>query len=138
MSVPVPNRGQGELEVNTKARELTVYTLRILENEKWFPQSQRAFIEMLQNCAIEIQALCWEANNIRVDGNEQEYGRRLRLQKEAASKCNRMSMLIETAKPLFHLRSKRVRYWINLTKELRKTIKGWHDSDVKRLAPKKE
>lgn len=61
MSVPVPNRGQGELEVNTKARALTVYTLKILENEKWFPQTQRKFIEKLQDCVIEIQALCWEA-----------------------------------------------------------------------------
>ena len=38
MSVPVPQRGHGELEVNTKARVLTVYTLKILENEKWFPK----------------------------------------------------------------------------------------------------
>ena len=29
MSVPVPKRGQGELEVNTKARALTVYTLKM-------------------------------------------------------------------------------------------------------------
>ena len=47
-----------------------------------------------------------------------------------------MTMLIETAKPLFHLRSKRVRHWISLTLELRKSIRGWHESDVKRLAPK--
>ena len=65
MSVPVPNRGHGELEVNTKARALTVYTLKILENEKWFPKSQIAFITKLQDCAIEIQALCWEANEIK-------------------------------------------------------------------------
>ena len=91
---------------------------------------------MLQTCAIEIQALCWEANNIRVNDSQVEYERRLQLQKEAASKCNRMTMLIETAKPLFHLRSKRVRHWISLTLELRKSIRGWHESDVKRLAPK--
>ena len=136
MSVPVPNRGHGELEVNTKARELTVYTLHILENDKWFPKEQQAYISMLQTCAIEIQALCWEANNIRVNDDQAEYERRLQLQKEAASKCNRMTMLIETAKPLFHLRSKRVRHWISLTLELRKSIRGWHESDVKRLAPK--
>lgn len=135
MSVPVPNRGHGELEVNTKARALTVYTLKILENEKWFPQTQRKFIEKLQDCAIEIQALCWEANEIKVNGNELRYRRRLDLQDRAAEKCNRMTMLIETAQPLFHLRFKRTRYWIEQTVTLRNLIRGWHDKDVSRLKP---
>lgn len=138
MSVPVPNRGQGELEVNTKARALTVYTLKILENEKWFPQTQRKFIEKLQDCVIEIQALCWEANEIKVNGNELRYRRRLDLQDQAAEKCNRMMMLIETAHPLFHLHTKRTRYWINLTVTLRNYIRGWHEKDVIRLKPKGE
>jgi hypothetical protein len=136
MSVPVPNRGQGELEVNTKARALTVYTLKILENEKWFPQTQRRFIEKLQDCVIEIQALCWEANEIKVNGNELRYRRRLDLQDRAAEKCNRMAMLIETAHPLFHLHAKRIRYWMNLTITLRNYIRGWHEKDVTRLKPK--
>lgn len=69
MSVPVPQRGHGELEVNTKARALTVYTLKVLENEKWFPQTQKPFIDKIRDCVIEIQALCWEANEIKVNGN---------------------------------------------------------------------
>ena len=138
MSVPVPKRGQGELEVNTKARALTVYTLKILENEKWFPKEQRRFIEMLQDCAIEIQALCWEANEIKVAGNEERYRRRLDLQEQAAEKCNRFHMLVETAKPLFHLESKRVRFWINQIVTLRNMIRGWRESNVKSLRPKGE
>lgn len=136
MSVPVPNRGHGELEVNTKARTLTVYTLKILENEKWFTKSQVAFITKLQDCAIEIQALCWEANEIKVNGNECRYLRRIDLQDMAAEKCNRMTMLIETAQPLFHLQTKRTRYWINLVVTLRNLIRGWRDKDVIRLKPK--
>ncbi len=135
MSVPVGKRGHGELEVNTKARALTVYTLKILENEKWFPEKQRAFIEKLQDCVIDIQSMCWEANNIRVDGDSGRYERRITLQDTAAEKCNRLHMLIETAKPLFHLESRRVRYWVELTLDLRNTIRGWRDSDVKRLKP---
>ena len=138
MSVPVPQRGHGELEVNTKARILTVYTLKILENEKWFPQNQRRFIEKLQDCAIDIQALCWEANEIKVGNSKSRYQRRIDLQDMAAEKCNRMAMLVETAKPLFHLESKRVRYWLNLILTLRDIIRGWHDSDVKRLKPNGE
>lgn len=90
----MPKRNEGELEVNTKARVLTVYTLKILENEKWFPKTQIAFITKLQDCVIEIQALCWEANNIKVNGNEARYKRRIDLQDQAAEKCNRMMMLI--------------------------------------------
>ena len=136
MSVPVPNRGEGELKVNTQARELTVYTMIVTANEKWFPQEQKAFIEKLRDTALEIQALCWEANNIRVDGSEEKYRRRISLQEQAAEKCNRMMMLIETAKPLFHLTSKRTIYWIGKTKDLRGLIRGWRENDVKRLRPK--
>lgn len=136
LSVPAPQRSQGELEVNTRARVLTVYTLKVLENEKWFPKTQAAFIAKLQDCAIEIQALCWEANGIRVDDDADRYKRRLELQDQAAEKCNRMMMLIETAKPLFHLQSKRVRFWIGLCRDLRVLIRAWRDKDVQRLKPK--
>ena len=138
MSVPVPNRGHGELEVNTQARALTVYTLHILENEKWFPQRQQKYIEKLQDCVIEIQALCWEANEIKVNGNVERYNRRIGLQDMAAEKCNRMTMLIETAKPLFHLKTKRTIYWIRQSVALRNLIRGWRDKDVTRLKPKGE
>lgn len=135
MSVPVPKRGHGELEVNTKARVLTVYTLKILENDKWFPKSQIAFITKLQDCVIEIQALCWDANNIKVDGNQDRYRRRLDKQDQAAEMCTRLMMLIETAKPLFHLETRRVRYWIGLAKDLRTMIRAWRDKDAQRLKP---
>lgn len=135
LSVPVGKRGTGELEANTKARALTCYTLKILENEKWFPKSQAAFIAKMQDCVIEIQALCWDANNIRVDGNELRYKRRLDRQDQAAELCNRMQMYIETAKPLFKLTSKRVWYWIGLVADLRKMIRGWRDKDAQRLRP---
>lgn len=135
MSVPVPQRGHGELEVNTKARVLTVYTLKILENEKWFPKEQIAFITKLQDCAIEIQALCWEANNIKVGDSMERYRRRIELQDEAGNRCNRMMLYIETAKPLFHLESKRVRYWIGMVRDLRTLIRAWRDKDAQRLRP---
>lgn len=136
MSVAVPNRGTGELEVNTQARVLVVYTLKILENKKWFPQEQEKYIEKLQDCVIEISALCWEANEIKVDNDWDRYRERLRLQDKAASLCNRMLNLIEIAKPLFHLTSKRVRYWSRETRKVRATIRGWRQENAERLKPK--
>ena len=135
MSVPVPKRGHGELEVNTKARNLAVYTLRILANPKHFPQDQAAFIETIRETTLEISALCWEANNIRVEDDPARYERRIQKQDEAADLCNRLCHLIEIAKPLFHLDTKRVRYWIGLANELRGLIRGWRKKDVQRLKP---
>lgn len=136
MSVPAPQRGHGELEVNTKARELAVYTFRIVANDKWFPTSQHAYVAKLQSCALEIAALCWEANSIKVDNNASRYQRRITLQELAAERCNHMMLLIEIAKPLFHLRTTRERHWIGLAKDLRAMIRAWSDKDAVRLKPK--
>ena len=135
LSVTVDNRGEGELTVNTKARALTVYTHVILSNEKWFPITQENYKKRLLDCVIEIQELCWEANNIKVGKSMSRYEMRMNMQDMAASRCNRMMMLIETAKPLFHLTSKRVRFWLGMTKNLRDLIRGWHERDAERLRP---
>ena len=136
MSVPVPNRDEGELRVNTQARALAVYTIKILVNEKWFPKEQERYIQKLQDCAIEIAVLCWEANEIKVNGNAEMYYYRMELQNRAASLCNRFLCMIEIAKPLFHLTSKRVRHWVRETRKLRDLIRGWHEENATRLKPK--
>ena len=135
MSVSKPLRQEGQLEINVEARALCTYTLLITSNEKHFPVEQKSFTEKLRDAAIEIHLLCWEANNIRVDNNADKYNRRIALQNEAADKCNRLSALIDVAKPVFHLSSKRTIYWMKLTLELRNKIRAWRDNDVKRLKP---
>lgn len=135
MSVSKPLRQEGQLEINVEARALCTYTLLITSNEKHFPVEQKSFTEKLRDAAIEIHLLCWEANNIRVDNNADKYNRRITLQNEAADKCNRLAALIDVAKPVFHLSSKRTIYWMKLTLELRNKIRAWRDSDVKRLKP---
>jgi len=135
MSVSKPLRQEGQLEINVEARALCTYTLLITSNEKHFPVEQKSFTEKLRDAAIEIHLLCWEANNIKVDGNAEKYSRRIRLENEAADKCNRLAALIDVAKPVYHLSSKRTIYWMNLTLELRNKIRAWRDSDVKRLKP---
>lgn len=135
MSVSKPLRQEGQLEINVEARALCTYTLLITSNEKHFPVEQKSFTEKLRDAAIEIHLLCWEANNIRVDNDSDKYNRRIALQNEAADKCNRLAALIDVAKPVFHLSSKRTIYWMKLTLELRNKIRAWRDSDVKRLKP---
>lgn len=41
MSVVKSKRGQGKLEILTKSRELTAYTIKICTNEKSFPKRYR-------------------------------------------------------------------------------------------------
>ena len=135
MSVNKNQRKQGELQVNTDARNLCVYTLKITSNPKTFPLAQASYVEKLRNTTIEICTLCWKANNIRVDGNIDRYNRRLELQNRAINECNSMCVLIEIAKPLFHLSSKRVCYWVKLVTDLRTLIRNWRNSDKQRLKP---
>ena len=135
MSVPVPLRDQGELEVNTKARAMAAYTLKITANEKHFDRAQDSYIQLIRGAAVDIHCLCWEANNIKVGASPDRYRTRLELQAQAADKCNRLCALIELAKPLFHLSSKRTVYWIRMVKEVRRVIRAWRESDAKRLKP---
>ena len=135
MSVPVPKRSVGELNVNTITRGLCVYTLMITANPKTFPDDQKAFTELLRKNAISIHILCWRANNIKVSGNPERYQARLAAQAQAADLCNDFYALIEVAKPLFHLSSKRVIYWQRQVVNVRNQIRAWHDSDAKRLKP---
>ena len=131
MSVPVPQRGEGKLEVNTLAKDLVVYTLKITANKNVFTEDQDYFIQRLNDTVVSIHLQCWRANNIKVGDNEQRYKDRIELQA-----CNDMEALIEIAKPLFHLRSDRVSYWTTKVTTLRNKIRSWKESDVQRLKPK--
>ena len=135
MSVPLPKRGQGKLEVNIKALELCEYTLKITSNENKFAIGQSSFIEKIRDSAIEIHLLCREANEIRVDGDLELYNRRISLQEQAINECIRLTSLIEISKKLFHMDSKRTVYWMDKVLEVKKLIQSWLRSDRERLRP---
>lgn len=135
MSVPKDCRTEGVLNVNVKTKDLALYTIRITGNPKWFPQEQQRYIELLQRTALNIYVLCWRANNIKVGKSRDLFDDRMGFQIQAINLCNDMQALIELAKPLFHLTSKRTRYWVKSTVEVRGLIRGWHESDMNRLRP---
>lgn len=138
MSVPVPKRHSGELEVNVCTRELCLYTLRILENEKIFPASQAYIIQEIRETVLDIHTTCWEANNIKVSKNMVLFEQRTSMQIHAGNACNKLYALIEIAKPLFHLRSSKASYWQSLVVKTRNKIRAWYDSDAKRLNPTRD
>ena len=135
MSVPKPNRESGELEINTLALQLCLHTLKITENEKIYTPNHKDVVTMARRLAIDIDRLCWRANNVKVGQSKKLYSERLELQRAAGDKCNDLNRLIRICKPLFHLPGKKAMYWSKLTVELRNKIRSWYQSDEARLKP---
>lgn len=133
MSVPVNQRNTGKLEVCLKAHDLCVYTLRITSNEKTFSPTYAAFTQRIAETAIEIHTKVWSANNVMVRTRE-EYILRHTMQEEAGVMCNILLSYIEIAHSLYHLSTKRVKYWADMIINTRALIRAWRDSDAKRYA----
>jgi hypothetical protein len=145
MSVPESKRKENKLEVFNLARDLTTYTIRITANEKVFlPQYKGAVTDDIIETAKNIYADAWEANNIYVNMAPKDEIERMKavrdwmdrreLQQKAVRECNRLLTLIGTAKSVFHLKGKRVKYWVGKVLTVRNKIRNWKDSDNKRYS----
>ena len=65
--------------------------------------------------------------------SEETFQERLKLQVLAIRGCNDLlALIIQLAKPLFHLTAKRVRYWGTQTIGIRKDLQSWNVNDKKR------
>lgn len=138
MSVPVNQRSHGKLEACVKAHDLAVYTLRITKNKKIFTTDyQECLTDHIISAALNIYIFSKAANDltVRTPQDRDNFDERCKLQKLAIIECGNLMSLILLAKPIFHLSSKRVKYWHTMTKETRCLIKAWSDSDKKRFAP---
>lgn len=136
MSVPVNQRTHGKLEVCVKAHDLCCYTLQITANKKNFTQEfQESLTNRIVEAAIDIHTLCWSANNILVNSVD-DLRERTMYQEKAAIRCNILLSLIDVAKQIFHLSTKRVTYWADKTIETRNLIRAWRESDLKRYSAK--
>lgn len=132
MSVPEGKRSQSHLEIFVKAKKLAHYTIQICSNEKIFePKYQNAITNDIIKSAKDIYIKCWTANSIRVVDNE-TYKLRHRIQKEAHQECNNMLATIQIAGSVFHLKSKRIKYWGEMILEVRNMISKWGKSDNER------
>lgn len=133
MSVPEGKRHSGRLEVHLKAQALASYTAKILSNEKIFdPKVDPEIIRRIKGAAYDIYALLWTANKIHAETGPINRELRFRKQEEAYLLCDEMLAYIGVAKQVFHLRSKRMKYWAGLIVEVQRLIQGWKESDVKR------
>ena len=138
MSVPVNQRSHGKLEAYSKSYDLVKYTLQITKNKKIFTEEyQECLTDHIISAALDVYMLIGFANGkqVRSDKDRQNYNERIESQRRAIDRCSDLIRLIFLAKPIFHLSSKRVKYWTELTRTTRSLTKAWSDSDVKRFAP---
>lgn len=132
MAVVEANRTEHVLQVAVKAMDLAKYTLQITRNEKIFVLEYKGVVtDKIVSDATDIYRWVWKANNIRVKDSS-SWKRRSSLQILAKELCNDLIALINLAKPIFHLKTKRVQYWIEKTVEVRSLIEKWHESDTER------
>ncbi|MBR3163840.1 hypothetical protein IKF15_00825 [Candidatus Saccharibacteria bacterium] len=133
MSVVEGARNKGKLEVIVKALDLADYTIKITANEKIFdPKFRAAITDDLVAHAKDIYLICWTANNIRVTTDIETYKKRKELQDEAIVKCTVFLGMLDIAKKVFHLETRRVTYWGNKIINCRKLIRAWRNADKKR------
>lgn len=132
MSVPETERGKGKFDVLIKANDLATYTIRITKNPKVFlPEYQTALTDDIIRAAKNVFIHAWTANNIRVVERD-DWAERKRLQEQAAQECNNLLALIQIAKPVYHLKAKRVKYWGQKIIDARNAIRDWKAGDNKR------
>lgn len=129
MSVPETQRQEGKLTVLTKAKELAVYSGRILANQKKFDPMYDDFLgNDIKAVAKNIYRYIKFANNIRVQNRDTALARK-KLQGKAVEACEDMLINIEIAYPLYHLDGKRVEYWTNMTTDVESLVRAWRDGD---------
>ena len=133
MSVVEGNRNpKDNLQAALKTRGLAQYTIKICANPKVFdPAYDRFLTSRIVETATSIHTTTWAANAIRVNCWD-KYLERARLQVESTRACTTMLCLIDMAKPIYHLRGTKVKYWSGLVREARTLIDAWARSDHER------
>ena len=133
LGVAEPLRHKGRLEVHVKAQFLASYTAEILKNQKIFnPEVDSMLIDRMRSCAYDIYVKSWQANKINAGTSGVNRVMRYRLQDEALLLCDELHACIGIAKKVYHLRSKRMKYWSGLIMEVRRLLQAWKESDANR------
>lgn len=134
MAVAEGERSQSKLEVIVRALDLATYTIRITNNQKVFlPEYRSSLTDDIIRTAKDIYIDAWTANNILVKSVD-DWKIRKSLQERAARNCNNLLALIQIAKTVFHLKSKRIKYWSEKTIDVRGYLRSWRDADSKRYS----
>ena len=134
----VPDTPQNrQLDAAWEARDLALHTIQVCNNKNIFlPEYQSSFTDDIIRVAKDIYIHVWTANNIRItdSGRKELFAYRNKLQRQAILDCNNLLALIGLARPLFHLKGKKVKYWSEKVLKTRNYIKKWKESDQDRYS----
>lgn len=129
VSVPKAKRGEGKLEVLTKALDLADYTITVCKNEKSFPKRDRWIItNRIVEAVISIVECVRKANTIRME-REEDFLRRRQYQQEAMEHAEWALTVIDIAYRNLGLESSRVEHWTGLILEVERLLSAWRKSD---------
>ena len=133
MAVVKSKRGESELEVINKSRELAIYTTRICTNEKSFPKRYRWCVtNEIVKSAIVINSNINRANEVFVK-DDADYILRKEYQNKAISEIGAMLSNMDIAYGLFGVESKRIQHWTGLIIDVQNLLRNWKKSDAKRF-----
>ena len=122
-----------QLQACTKAKELALHTLSICRNKNIFTEDyQKILTDDIVLTAKDVFVYAFSANDIRVANSKERWKERCKYQEMSIAKCKRLKPLISMAKSAFHLRGKKVDYWIHMLFDTKELLEKWHQSDIKR------
>ena len=133
MTVVKSKRGQSDLEIINKSRELAVYTIRICGNEKNFPKRHRwSITNKIVSNAVDIYGNIRKANEIFVKIKPDYYTRR-KYQNEARATIDELLGYMDIAYDLFGINDKRIDHWTGLVIDIKSLLLKWMKSDYERF-----
>ena len=129
-------RTQGDLTVIVKAKEMCIHTLKVTNNEKYFPKRYRlSVVNKMHDKAFEIVACLIEASEIFPKTKEEYLFRRTK-QRQAMAYCRSLMTLIDISKEMFSLGYDKASYWAKLVFEVRILTAAWLKKDEERFIEK--
>jgi len=132
MSVPENRRKESKLAVQTKAKELAYYTVRICSNEKVFPKRDRWIItNRIVSTVLTIMEEVDVANDIFVS-TKGDFELRRKSQTIAFSSTAKLLGLMELAYIKYAIEGNKMMNWTQLVVDTRNLIKKWRQVDKER------
>lgn len=126
MSVPESERSKGRLAALSKALEVSTYSIKVMANQKKFDSHYDAVLgNDLKSAALAVYKYAWFANDITVTDAD-TWQVQSELQLKAIQSCNELLVYVNLAHMIYHLKSKRVEYWMQLVLDCRKMLREWH------------
>ena len=123
------NQANDDLKVIVKAKELTVYTIKITSNCAKFPKKYRfTLCDRMQNKAMTIYELLLEANRTHISHKVT----RSELQTKAIMNCDQLLFYIELCLELNIIAPNSAEYWSKLVSDIKFMTIAWRTKDKER------